>query len=115
MQSLEPWGVILGLLGQMTPTLAGQRPIHGARLGVGRRVQRGFVHVPFGVVGMLPGLDPYHPESSGGMEVEVDLAQLFDTEGGERHRPVGVVGKPRFVGAELSDDPPLRTPEEGAE
>ena len=106
--AFEPRRIVLGPLGEMSPTVTGQRPAGGSGLGVGTRTQPGLADRVVGVIGVLAGLDPDHPNAGGGVETEIDLGERLDAESRQGHRHTGVGGESRFVGPDLSDDPSLR-------
>ena len=64
---------------------------------------------------MLARLHPHHPDTGGGVQIEVDRACRLDTLGrhGTARVRVGVV--PGFVGAGLADDPPFVDGEEAGQ
>ena len=68
-----------------------------------------------GGVGVLARLHPHHPDTGGGVQVEVDRAGLLDALGGDGGHRVRVGVVPGFVGAGLADDPPFVDGEEAAQ
>ncbi len=103
----QPRGVVGRLGVERAPAASGGRVADGAGFGVGGRIEPRLGAAAAGGVGVLPGLDPYHPDPVGGLEVEVDRSELFDPPGGDDRDHLGVGVVPRLMGPGLADDPPF--------